>query len=31
VARAATESFAKAVEQGHGDKDMSAVFHASAE
>lgn len=31
LAAAAAENFRKAVEQGHGDKDMSAVFHASAD
>jgi 3-hydroxyisobutyrate dehydrogenase len=31
VARAAAESFRRAVDQGHGDKDMAAVYHASAD
>jgi 3-hydroxyisobutyrate dehydrogenase len=31
LADAAAESFRHAVEQGHGDEDMSAVYHASAD
>ncbi len=31
VAGAAVENFREAVEKGHGDEDMSAVFHASAD
>jgi 3-hydroxyisobutyrate dehydrogenase len=31
VAGASTKNFRRAVEQGHGDKDMSAVFHASTD
>jgi 3-hydroxyisobutyrate dehydrogenase len=31
LADAAAESFRQAVEQGHGDEDMSAVYHASAD
>jgi 3-hydroxyisobutyrate dehydrogenase len=31
VAGAAAQSFRRAVEQGHGDKDMAAVYHASAD
>jgi 3-hydroxyisobutyrate dehydrogenase len=31
VASASTKNFQRAVEQGHGDEDMSAVFHASVE
>lgn len=31
VAGAAAENFRRAVEQGHGEKDMSAVYHASAD
>jgi 3-hydroxyisobutyrate dehydrogenase len=31
VAGAAAQNFRKAVEQGHGDEDMSAVYYASAD
>jgi 3-hydroxyisobutyrate dehydrogenase len=31
VASAAAQNFRRAVEQGHGDEDMSAVYHASAD
>jgi hypothetical protein len=31
VAGAAAENFRKAVDDGHGDKDMAAVYHASAD
>jgi 3-hydroxyisobutyrate dehydrogenase len=31
LADAAAENFRQAVEQGHGDEDMSAVYHASAD
>jgi 3-hydroxyisobutyrate dehydrogenase len=31
VASAAAENFRRAVEQGHGDEDMAAVYHASAD
>ena len=31
VAGAAAQNFRKAVDQGHGDEDMSAVYHASAD
>jgi 3-hydroxyisobutyrate dehydrogenase len=31
VARAAAERFKRAVELGHGDEDMAAVYHASAD
>ena len=31
LASVAAERFRRAVEQGHGDKDMAAVYHASAD
>ena len=31
VANAAVENFRRAVEQGHGDEDMAAIYHASAD
>jgi 3-hydroxyisobutyrate dehydrogenase len=31
VAGAAAQNFRRAVEQGHGDEDMAAVYHASAD
>jgi 3-hydroxyisobutyrate dehydrogenase len=31
VAGAAAQNFRRAVDQGHGDEDMAAVFHASAD
>jgi 3-hydroxyisobutyrate dehydrogenase len=31
VANAAAQNFRRAVEQGHGDEDMAAVYHASAD
>jgi 3-hydroxyisobutyrate dehydrogenase len=31
VAAAAVENFRRAVEQGHGDEDMAAIYHASAD
>jgi 3-hydroxyisobutyrate dehydrogenase len=31
LASAAAQNFRRAVEQGHGEKDMSAVYHASAD
>jgi 3-hydroxyisobutyrate dehydrogenase-like beta-hydroxyacid dehydrogenase len=30
VASAAAKNFRRAVDQGHGDEDMAAVYHASA-
>ncbi|HEY2601424.1 MAG TPA: NAD-binding protein [Thermoleophilaceae bacterium] len=31
LTRATEASFAKAIEQGHGDEDMAAVYHAHAD
>jgi 3-hydroxyisobutyrate dehydrogenase len=31
VASAAAGNFRRAIEQGHGEEDMSAVYHASAD